>query len=522
MWECSAHQRSWGARLRTLAAVALALGLLLWAGLALAQGRDEAGWRVKIDSVDTSLAPVTRVFMTFLDPRDRPVNPKAVDLIEFTIEEVEGGGEPQKVKVPRETVQFWRDQPEGTDLVLILPGLATINRSTQEVVAKAIDEMAKGLRPEDRVALITYSYAVEESVPLGEDKSKLKTAYGEADFKGVRPFMFSALDKAITVLETSPQGRKRAILFVGDGTDASNVRGEELSGKIHDLVRRARAAEVHIWTLGYDPNGASPFQMRSLELLSRKTGATMRVAEGQRELGQRFDHIIGEIIGQLVLTFPASYSAGRVYEYKASVQAFKMREALETRPYKETVEEVKVNWLLWGIACGVACLLFVVISVTTMVLVSVSRRKRLQKEAEEELADLLEEKPEEEEAAEPPFVYDEDGQKICNVCGRPNHPDWAHCPYDERGDKPLPEWEARKREEAFLLKGEVQKDEAQAEAAKQAAEQAMAERKKAAEEAQKKAKALAAGGKECPTCKRVMDPKWPECLYCASGLKPIK
>jgi uncharacterized OB-fold protein len=286
-------------------------------------------------------------------------------------------------------------------------------------------------------------------------------------------------------------------------------------------VRRARASDVHIWTLGYDPNGADPLQMRSLQLISRKTGATTRVAQGQRELGQRFDHIIGEIIGQLVLTFPADYDAGHVYEYEASLQSFKMREALKTRPYKEAVEEVKFNWLLWGVVCGVACLLFVVITLTTVILVVVTRRKRLRREAEEELADLLEEKPEGEEP-DPAFVYDEEGQKICNVCGRPNHPDWAYCPYDERGDAPLPEWEARKREEAFLLKGEVQKDEAKEAAAKEAAAKAVADRKKAAKEAQDKARALAAGGQECPTCKRVMDPKWPECLYCASGLKPVK
>jgi hypothetical protein len=505
---------------RAAACFGLAWLWLVVVGLASAQAQrlTDEGWRAKLDWVDTREAPTTRAFVTFLDPQDRPINPKAVDLVKVSIDE------DQQIEIPRDKIALWRDQEEGTDLVLILPATATINKSTQEVVAKAIDEMVKGLRPEDRVALITYGYAVREDVPLGIDKSKLKAAYGEAQFKGVRPFMFSSLDKAITLLQTSPEGRKRAVLFVGDGTDASNVVGEALSDKVHDLVKRARESQVQIWTLGFDPDGLSKNRTRSLRLIARKTGATYRPAQNQRELGQRFDHVIGEIIGQLVLTFDGKYEPGQTYTFKADVQAFKMREAAQTKAYKAPVEQVKFNWLLWGIICGLTCVVTVTVTVGTVVAVTVSRRRRLRRDAEEALADLLEERPEEadEDKQAPAFVYDEKGQKICNVCGRENHPDWAYCPYDARGDKPLPEWEARKREEAFLLKGEVKQDEAQVEAAKKAAEEAAAQRKKAAEEAQEKARALKAGGKECAKCKRVMDPKWPECLYCASGLKPVE
>ncbi len=487
--------------------------ILLCAAPAVAQrDRENEGWRVKIDAVDVSQAPNVRVFLSFLDPKSRPVNPKAVDLAEVLIDD------DQRLEVPRGDVSLWRDQPEGTDLVLVLPATATISKPTQEVIATAMDEMVKGLREEDRVGLVTYSYAVSAKVKLGEDRSKLKSTYADETFKGTRPFMFSAIDKAITMLETSPEGRKRAIVFVGDGSDASNVIGEELSEKLHDLVSRARTQGVRVWTLGYDPKGINKFQVRSLQLLSRKTGATYRDASSQRDFGARFDHIIGEIIGQLVLEVRGDFTEGQTYKFKAKMQAFKSPE-LVTRAHKLPVEEVRFNWLLWGIVCGVTCIVVGIISLVSFIVVIRTRRRVIREDAELELADLLEDKPEEEgEEEEPLFVYTEQGAKICNTCGREARPEWATCPYDERGKKPLPEWEEKKREQAALLGGAGAAPAADPEQAKKAAEEAAEKRKLAAEEAKKRASALRAGGKECPKCKKIMDPKWPECLYCAGGM----
>lgn len=499
-------------------------------------------YRAKIDRVDAAEAPEVRVFVTFLSDQDSPVNPKLVDLYEVKID-----GE----RVDRDDVELsiWREQDEGTDLIFIMPAIVGFPKTTLTAIGETIDAGGKALRGEDRAGLITYSRAVTVNAPLAADKGAIKTEYDQIDPKGVRPFMFSSIDKAITLLETSPEGRKRAIVYLGDGTDAGAIGVDELNRKLQETISRARDNGVLIWTIGHSPGGMTETARRTLMLLSRKTGATYREARSQRETTGELEAVIGEIIGQLVLVVDWDFEPQTQYRFEVSIQS-ENSNTVDTSPFKATIEEVKFDWLFWGIFSGVLCILLTVGTIATVVTVVWLRRRQARRDAEELLADLLVDRPSKCETChrvqkpeweacpfcaqgmepldgshkEPVFVYDEEDRKLCNVCGRVQRPDWAACPFCAQGMEPLPEWVAIKEEEAMLTGNfdpEAMAAKAQAEAEEAAKLQQAAAAAAAADAAERSAK-IAAGGSECPTCHRVMEPQWPECLYCASGLPPVK
>jgi hypothetical protein len=522
---------------RALAALIGAVMLTSALGTALAGPRD---FRAKIDSVDTSDAPEIRLFATFLDDRDQPVNPRLVDLSEIRIDGDQI--DPDDIEM-----EIWLDQDDGTDLVFVLPAVQSISEGAIKVIKDALPEMVGPLGEEDRAALITYSRAVTEVVPLSTNRREAALSY-KGEQKGVRPFMYSSIDKAISMLETSAEGRKRAIIFVGDGTDAGAISIDETNKKLGETITRARRANVKIWTVGFSSNGMSETSLRSLALISHKTGATARVATSQRDLQDDLQGTLGEIIGQLVFRISRDFEENRTYEFQLKLQS-ELSEEVVTETFKAPIGDVRFDWIFWGIFCGITC---IVVGITTLIIfisVVVARRKQARKEAEELLAELLEDRPEKCETCfrsqkpeweecpfcaqgmDPltrsqravPFVYDDDDNKLCNTCGRVCMAEWAACSFCAQGMEPLPEWLAIKKEEAMLT-GNVDPEELAADAMKQAEDQAAAQQAAAAAAAAEVAERqseLAQGGRECPTCARIMKSDWPECLFCASGLPPL-
>lgn len=525
----------WARRLQLILA---ALAVLAVSGAASAQ----ADWRAKIDRIDTSDAPNIRIFVTYLDKQSSPVNPQLIDFVEVFRD---------KELLPKGDVEIgtWRDEPEGTDLVLVLPATGDLTPTQQKAISESFKGWIDALGENDRVAVVTYSFSVEVLADLSPEKDKGLGEYEKLKGKGVRAFMFSAIDRAITVLETTPPGRKRAIIYVGDGTDAEPRLGAELSQKVEEVWKRAKKENVKIWSVAYGPNGLNDIDVRPLRLLSRKTGATFRSATSVRLLKERVRDTMGEVAFQLVLHVHDRTEENTEYSWEVHLQAAKSPE-VETTPYRETVGEVTFNYILWGIVAGLTCIFLVVATLATIIIVIKVRRDRARKEAEELLADLLEEREEKCETCHrvqkpewetcpfcaagmaplgrrqksPPFVYDEEDRKLCNVCGRVAKEEWAACAFCAQKLEPLPEWTEKKREEALLL-GEMDPEEfaqqmqqdAQADVA--AAQAAAAT---AAAQAKERQEAISQGGTPCGKCKRIMDAKWPECLYCASGLPPLE
>ena len=498
-------------------------------------------YRAKIDGVDTSKAPEIRLFVTFLNRTDLPVNPNLIDLYDVKINDTLVDDDDVELGI-------WRDEEEGTDLVLVMPGIVGLSEAARKTISEEMKVLEKAMGPKDRVAMVTYSRAVAVVQPLDEAKGKAKEAFDKITPAGVRPFMFSALDQAIEVLETSPEGRKRAILYLGDGTDAGAVGVAEIDEKLRETVARARRAKTKIWSIGFDSNEVSENSRRTFQLLSRKTGATWRFAKTRLELTRALEGSLGEIIGQLVLKLHwGDFEEKKVYDFQVQLQSDNSEET-ETAVFKAPVEKVRTDWVFWAVVSVLACVVALIVAAFFTWLVVWLRRRRDRREAEALLAELLEDrvqecetcfrvqKPEWEECPfcaagmkplsgtqkAPPFVYDDEDNKLCNVCGRVCLPEWTACAFCAEGMEVLPEWQKVKDEEA-LLTGNVDMEKMAEDARKKSEEEAavaQAAAAVAAEEARQRQDQLSKGGKECPACGRIMDPSWPECLFCASGAAP--
>lgn len=517
------------------ACVAVVLGIIAAPRFVTAAPED---FRAKINRVDTRDAPDVRIFVTFLDDHDAPINPKLIDMVEVYLDK-------RRVDASDVETQVWLEQPNGTDLMLVLPATDSLGETTRAALNEAVPQLIEPFGKDDRIGLVVYNRSVKVDPELTSKKSAIGNALGKSQQNGVRPFMFSALDKAIAVLETSPTERKKAIIYIGDGTDASTIKVDDLNAKLQETVTRARNANVHIFTVAFDTNGLNEVDTRSLKLLSRKTRATYRQAEGQRELLDSFDAAIGEILGELVIIADGDYQEQTVHEFMVRLQAEGSPE-VETEPYKEKVEEVAINWILWGIVSGVCCLLSVVGFIVLIIIVIRIRKSRARKAAEELLKDLIGERPrkcevclrvmmddwEECEFCEqgmeplspreqaPDFVYDNNDNKLCNTCGRVCLQAWTDCGFCAQGLEPLPEWIEKKRRDA-MLSGDVDsaaitEEMMKKSAAESAAVDAAASKAKA--EALKRQELAAKGYKECPGCRNMIPPNWPECLYCAGKM----
>ncbi len=529
--------------LRRIGGIVVAMGLALgaWLGVSAAVHAQPKAFRAKIDRVITKDAPDIRLLVTFLDDKDNPVNPDHLDLSQIVLND--SNLEPKDVKRA-----VWAQQEEGTDLVLILPATRRLGPSAFKILQETVPELIKGLGEKDRIALITYSRSVSEDVALSPAKDKVAASYGQLKRSGVRPFMFSALDKGITLLQPSPEGRKKAIIYVGDGTDAATIQIEALNEKIKELVARAEKSDIQIWCVGFATGGLNASDTRTMRLISRKTNATYREAPGQRQLKEAMDQTMGEIVGQLVLGIKAPVKEQQTYEFKVRLQSEHGPE-IETLPYNAKVEKVATDWVLIGIVTGICCIVGGLTFIILVIVLYRVNKSRARREAEELLADLLADreekcdtchrvmKPEWEECffcaqgmeplkweeREPPFVYDTQDRRLCNTCGRAVPEEWQACAFCAQKHAPLPEWSKKKRKEAMLLgrvdpeklTEEMLKQQAEEQAAIQAAQEA------AQKEAAAKAAQLAAGARECPTCKRMMPPHWPECLHCAAGKPPL-
>jgi VWFA-related protein len=106
------------------------------------------------------------------------------------------------------------------------------------------------LKPEDEVALFTFSTEAELSVPLTRDKSKIAEQIGSFHAGGATNINDGIFVAAEYLLKSAPKGRRVIILISDDvGTDAG-AQGTR------DIVTETLAADAAVYNLkipGYNP-----------------------------------------------------------------------------------------------------------------------------------------------------------------------------------------------------------------------------------------------------------------------------
>ena len=158
--------------------------------------------------------------------------------------EVREDGVPQKVEV------FSRDElPLNVALVLDLSdSIGPFMSPLRDAAATAL----AALRPEDEVALFTFSTEAVLRVPFTNDKSKIADQISGFHVGGATNINDGIFVAAKYLLSTPPRGRRVIILISDDVGTSAGGQGT------HDIVTEAIAADTVLYNLkipGYNPPG---------------------------------------------------------------------------------------------------------------------------------------------------------------------------------------------------------------------------------------------------------------------------
>ena len=469
--------------------------------------------RAKIDHVDTSDAPIIRIFVTFLKTNDFPVDPKNLEKVTVLIDGMEFDGEVQRTT--------FMDLGFGVDIVFVLSVHGMVGTNTAEAILEAAKtQISDQLKEGDRVGVVIDNGSALEIAPLGPPDGAGK-AIGAVDPKarGSGAYTYDAITAGMGLFEDEcPPQRKCVLIIVTDGKQTSFLTKELDADKegldekddkarkragveafLKRSVKESKAKRVTIFAVLYKP--FDELEGKVIKLLTRKGGGTWRVARGHREVLEKVKYTFGEIYGQIVFTIDGELQEHTEYKFVVKMERKNAKGAITTLHFDQTVDEIKINWKLILIIAAIAVGSLILLVIIILVVKFIKKRRKKKKEEEEKLEEAKKEmgvdeeeeqlEGDEEEVEEPEV----DNRPRCPNCKRVMLEHWEECLFCQR-QLPKP--------------GEVPKFDAAA-APIAAGVAGLSTAAFGADEEEEEVR-------ECPDCGREMAPDWPECLFCAAGM----
>jgi VWFA-related protein len=146
-----------------------------------------------------------------------------------------------------------------------------------------------GLKPDDRVGLVTFSHVIVPSVPLGEASDRVRAALDEAQGEGLT----SLIDATYTgmMMGESEAGRSLLIVF-SDGVDTSSWLTAE------SVLETARRGEVVVYGIEIgSPRDSFP------RAISEATGGRLFALESTKDLSTVFSRILEEFRVRYLISY---------------------------------------------------------------------------------------------------------------------------------------------------------------------------------------------------------------------------
>jgi Ca-activated chloride channel homolog len=174
------------------------------------------------------------------------------------------------------------------------------------------------LKPEDEVALFTFSTEAQEVVPYTKDKSKIAEQIGSFHVGGATNINDGIFLAAQSLLNAPPNGRRVIILISDDVGTSAGGQGT------HDIVTEAIGADAVLYNLkipGYNPPGtlfmASMVPgLVNIRKVMDATGGEMFDVKEVQQLGEVFQALIHRIKTRYTLGFytDATAAAGKPHK----------------------------------------------------------------------------------------------------------------------------------------------------------------------------------------------------------------
>jgi len=219
-----------------------------------------------------------------------------IEVVELDVS-VTRGGQPVQGLTARDFALTDNGVAQEVDSVMLdrLPLSVTLVLDTSTSVAgdrlahlvQAGDGLVSALRPDDRVALVTFSHLVDLRVPMTEDKPAVRDALHNITGLGA-----TALRDAVELaLALQPHDRTRPLMLIfTDGLGTTSWLAEDA------VVDTARRVGVVIHAVRVESD-------RFLERLAESSGGRTWSATSDRQLRELFTSALDEMRARYLLTY---------------------------------------------------------------------------------------------------------------------------------------------------------------------------------------------------------------------------
>ncbi|MFN2501775.1 MAG: VWA domain-containing protein [Pyrinomonadaceae bacterium] len=227
-----------------------------------------------------------------------------------------------------EEISFFAKNEEPFDLVLLMD-LSGSTVSKQGLIRKAARRFIEAARPDDRIALITFTDKVRVIRPLTGDRDLLMKSIGKIDDIG-RSHVWDALKFSLdNSFDSTQTGRRRAVVIMSDGVDNALIFGgrERIgsSTSFAQLLQTVRRGDCIVVPVYLDTEDKTPCSIGSgrycsmprvyrtaratLSLLAVESGGKMYHAEKIEDL----DQVYHEVLKDLSTVYSIGYTPTQIH-----------------------------------------------------------------------------------------------------------------------------------------------------------------------------------------------------------------
>ena len=291
-------------KLRTYLYLGRNIGLVLVAGLALAQAPPASQDDVPLFRTDTRLV---LLHASVVDKSGKLLTNIPQSAFKVTEDGVE-----QPLRLFRR-----EDVPVSMGIIVDNSGSMTSKRAR---VAAAALEMVKQSNPEDEVFIVNFNDDTHFDQPLTNDVKKLQAALARMEARGGTA-MRDALSRSITYVKKNGKQDKKVLVVITDGNDNSS------DVTLDQLVRQAQNSEVLIYSIGLlneEEAGEAKSAKKALKALAEASGGMDYYPKSISDIQEITPRVAHEIRNQYILGYTSSNQAmdGTFRQIKVTVTGF--------------------------------------------------------------------------------------------------------------------------------------------------------------------------------------------------------
>jgi len=239
-----------------------------------------------ISQVDVFLPEIT-IYANLLDKDGVPVQP--VPSFDHIKTKLDGHSLPVKKIIP------FKETGEGVTYTILLDVSKTMKGSPFQHAIFAIKKLISKIRPEDRIAIITFGDDVSIVCDFSSNKNILFSSLENLRPDNNNTHFYAAIDQAFAINKRRGTHLpiRKAILIITDGKD----EGSGLT--IDDLLRKNKKNIIPIYSIGYTK--INPIHLDNLKRLSLLSGGSYIKTIDTQDFVNIYQKTIGDILSQFVI-----------------------------------------------------------------------------------------------------------------------------------------------------------------------------------------------------------------------------